>query len=787
MRGTSITPKNFARSLAVIAAAYAGLGGLLSFLGWVSGVYRLTDWSGGGISMKANAALATTVTAIALLLIMLSPSQRLTARVLGAFVAVIGALTLLEHITSVSLGIDTWLFHEPAGAAATAAPGRMGPPAAASFLALGLAIGFSTGALRARRVSVVLALAVLAIATLSLSGYLYGAQAMYTVPRLTGIALQTVSLLLALSIALIAYHADLQPMRTLCEDSNAGVLARRLVPLAIVVPLGLGWLRLQGQDAGLYDLAFGTALRSLVEVGLLVSILWACLQAIRARDLSHHRALSRERESERRLAETLESINDGFVAFDAAWRFTFVNAEAEHLLGRPRGELLGNEVWELFPQAVGSELHAQLHRAARERVSLEVEASSPRGDDRRFMNRIYPSPDGGLSVYFHDITDRVRAEEVLREADRRKDEFLATLAHELRNPLAPIRNAARVLLTQDLPQSRQQWAAEMIGRQVKHMARLLDDLMDVSRIARNRLELRLEWIELAPVVQSALEASRPAIDQAGHDLRVTLPAEPVYLDADAVRLTQVVSNLLNNAGKYTEDRGIIELIVELAPRDVLIRVRDNGIGISPEIRPQLFEMFAQASSHISRAQGGLGIGLALARGIVELHGGSIEVESAGERMGSEFTVRLPRLVGVEDAAEVPAQSELKSSQSLRVLVVDDLPDNADSLAALLETMGHRVDVVYGGADAFDKAAAVHPDVVFLDLGMPEIDGFEVCRRLRATPWGRALCLIALTGWGQAEDRRRTQEHGFDHHLVKPIDPLMLRDLVAQLPRATASL
>jgi PAS domain S-box-containing protein len=695
-------------------------------------------------------------------------------------------LTLLEHLTSISFGIDTLLFDELPGAAGTAAPGRMGPPAAASFLCLGLAIALSTGTLRARRASLVLGLVVLAIATLSFSGYLYGAQAMYTLPRLTGIALQTVSMLLALSIAVIAYHPDLQPMKTLWEDSNAGVLARRLVPLAFIVPLGLGWLRLRGQEAGLYDVAFGSALRSVAEVALLVWILWACLQAIRARDLSYHRSLERERESERRIAETLESINDGFVAFDAAWRFTFANAEAENLLGHSRGELLGNTVWQLFPELLGTELYAQLHRAARERISLEVEAPNPRDDARRFMYRIYPAPDGGLSVYFQDITDRARAEEALRDADRRKDEFLATLAHELRNPLAPIRNAARVLLTPDLPQSRQQWAAEMIGRQVRHMARLLDELMDVSRIARNRLELRREWVELGPVVHSAVEASRPLIDQAQHDLKVTLPVEPVYVDGDAVRLTQVISNLLNNAAKYTEERGSIDLTVAVEQSHVVIRVRDNGVGIPPELHPRLFEMFTQSSKHTSRAQGGLGIGLALARGIIELHGGEIAAESAGEGMGSEFIVKLPRLLGVGDTAEL-GEGEIKAAQSLRVLVVDDLPDNADSLGALLETMGHAVEVVYGGARALDRAAATHPQVVFLDLGMPDIDGFEVCRQMRAAPWGRSLCIVALTGWGQTEDRRRTHEHGFDYHLVKPVDPLMLRDVLAQLPTSTASI
>jgi signal transduction histidine kinase/ActR/RegA family two-component response regulator len=372
------------------------------------------------------------------------------------------------------------------------------------------------------------------------------------------------------------------------------------------------------------------------------------------------------------------------------------------------------------------------------------------------------------------------SERALREADQRKDEFLALLAHELRNPLAPIRYALSAARKAGCTAKQTLRAEEIIDRQISHMSRLLDDLLDVSRITRGTLELKKCQTGLTPVLDAAIEAARPILETKRHTLALQLPAEPVLIEADPVRLAQVFSNLLINAGKYTDAGGRIELSVEPAIREILVRVRDNGIGISGEMMTRLFTMFSQAEGALARAEGGLGIGLALARGLVELHGGTIVANSAGSNRGSEFIVRLPlsdnsthRDAGRRDAA--PLQRS-----SLRVLVADDNRDSAASCGAFLELCGHHVRTAYSGQDALAVADDFRPDVMLLDIGMPGMDGYEVARRARGTSWGEHTTLIAVTGWGQERDRQRAVAAGFDHHLTKPVDPSALEPLLQQL-------
>ncbi len=363
----------------------------------------------------------------------------------------------------------------------------------------------------------------------------------------------------------------------------------------------------------------------------------------------------------------------------------------------------------------------------------------------------------------------------LSRADRRKDEFLATLAHELRNPLAPLRNSLAILrLPGAAPAA--EGLHEMMERQVTHMVRLVDDLLEISRITRGKIELRKEKVELAAVIRAAIETSQPAIEAAGHQLSVDLPQEPVWLEADPVRLAQVFSNLLNNAAKYTESGGQIRLAARPADGDVVISVCDTGIGIPAEMLPKVFEMFTQVNRHLKRAQGGLGIGLTLARQLVGMHGGVIEAHSAGAGQGSEFVVRLPV---VATPRPDPAASPLwQPAPRRRVLVVDDNRDAADSLSMLLRFMGLEARVAYDGHAALEAIRADRPAAVLLDLGMPGIDGFEVARRVRRDPELRDVMLVALTGWGQDEDHRRSQEAGFDHHLVKPVDQALLGEILA---------
>lgn len=373
--------------------------------------------------------------------------------------------------------------------------------------------------------------------------------------------------------------------------------------------------------------------------------------------------------------------------------------------------------------------------------------------------------------------------EALKEADRRKDEFLATLAHELRNPLAPVRAAVGFLHQQGLDNSQFEWARDVIDRQTRAMTRLVNDLMDVSRINQGKVELKRELVDLANVVQGAIETSRPLIESMAHELTVTLPPNPhsVVVDADPTRLEQVFLNLLNNAAKYTERGGRIHLRAEVQGSDVVVSVTDTGIGIAAHKLPTIFEMFSQVEGALFRSQGGLGIGLCLVKRLVELHGGSVEARSDGLGKGCEFLVRLP--IAVEQTS-APNPSDLTDSVpttfDLRILVVDDNTDAAESLARLLKAMGNSVRTAHDGEEAVAAAMAFMPHVVLCDIGLPKLDGCEACRRMKEQAWSDKMILVAVTGWGQEDVRRRAREAGFDHHMVKPVDAQALMTLLAEL-------
>jgi signal transduction histidine kinase len=356
----------------------------------------------------------------------------------------------------------------------------------------------------------------------------------------------------------------------------------------------------------------------------------------------------------------------------------------------------------------------------------------------------------------------------LREADRRKDEFLAMLAHELRNPLAPIRNGLEILRIADGDRAAVERTRGMMARQVDHLARLVDDLLDVSRITRGKAELRMAAVDLGAVLSRAAEATRPLIDARGHRLIVTHPGRPVWATADVARMTQVVGNLLTNAAKYSEEGARIDLSLEESNGDAVIRVRDTGLGIPREMLPRVFELFTQINRTLDRAEGGLGIGLTLVRSLVEMHGGSVSAHSDGIGKGSEFTVRIPRLKG-GGAAEGVAPSVPAPAAARRVLIVDDNVDAGDSLAELLRLGGHTVEVARSGPLGIAAARCFRPEVALLDIGLPGMSGYELAARLKAEPVGAGLMLVALTGYGQEDDRKRSAEAGFDHHLTKPAD------------------
>jgi CheY-like chemotaxis protein len=373
------------------------------------------------------------------------------------------------------------------------------------------------------------------------------------------------------------------------------------------------------------------------------------------------------------------------------------------------------------------------------------------------------------------------------EADARKNEFLAMLAHELRNPMAPIRNAVAILRAPDLNSSQRGWGLDVIERQVHQLVRLVDDLLDVSRITSGKIQLKLQPVRIAEVVAAAVETSRPLIESLRHELRLEISVEPLVVSGDFARLTQVFANLLNNAAKYTEPGGRIVLTLARSADEAVVRVTDTGIGIRPESLASIFELFAQADRTLDRAQGGLGVGLTLVQRLVELHGGSVLATSAGAGQGAEFTVSLPLRATIQDPqAEPGARAHDTAAVGCRILVVDDNVDSAQTLATLLRMEGHQTEVAYDGPSALAQVQKMDPDVIFLDIGLPGMSGFQVARELRARPQPRGVALIAVTGYGQPADRQHALDAGFDHHLVKPVDLNVVRELLERLRRETGA-
>lgn len=463
----------------------------------------------------------------------------------------------------------------------------------------------------------------------------------------------------------------------------------------------------------------------------------------------------------------------------AGFRWEYVNAAAARVLRRPTSEIIGRPVRDFLGGAsLEPGLLARAVEALRSHTTVQFESWVDAAGGRRWF-QVIASPYGeGLAVWFSDVTGRKRQEEALREADRRKDEFLATLAHELRNPLAPIRQAALIAKAEAATEKQKRWGLEVIDRQVGHMAMLLDDLLDVSRITRGKLELRKSVVALPKVVDAALEAARPLTESRQQQLEVELPQAPLWLDGDSMRLAQVLSNLLTNAAKYTQPQGRITVAARRERDEAVIEVRDNGRGIPAEALERIFEMFTQVRGQDGGGAAGLGIGLALARGLVELHGGKLSAASPGLGLGSTFTVRLP--LAKQPPAEAGARApSTRNGRRRRVLVADDNRDAAESLADLLRMEGHEVSVAFDGLQALQEFGRFGPEVALLDIGMPGLTGNEVATAIRGRPEGAGTMLVAITGWGQERDREAARQAGFDFHFTKPVDPTQVLDLLDQ--------
>ena len=1019
---------------------YAAAGGVATLLGWILHVPRLAAWNGHAISMKANAAVCAVAAGCALVGLALGGPRRVV-RALALMTLAIGVTTLFEHVTGLNTGIDTLLFDEAPGAPATAAPGRMGPPAATSFSITAVALLLAVGGPRMRRAASALALVPLAIAALAMVGYAFGASQLFAVTRFTGIALQTATFIAALAIGLMAAVPEHGLVASLRRDDPGGVLLRRLIAPLTLLPVILGFARLVGERDGLYDTAFGTAARTVIEAALLVGLTWwtahgVSRQARAARDAEQAmREATRDKdESSRRLAILAEAsrafsaaspqiarvteaigsqvaavfggscslsllsasgdilepvfvfheddrvrnaleemlrrapvrIGEGvsgrvaqsgqsalipdveqrlpsltkpeyadylsrhpirsllIVPLRAAGTVIGVLGTARYEAGRPYTDADRALLEEMGGRAALAIENAQLYE--RERISREraeraadrlrrlhdltsaLERAATTGEvagivvdagraavgaaasfawlfseDQRTLHLVaslgfegprldafreipfdadvplcaairsgrplmfgsldemesqFPalgradgstpfkawaalplmagaSGIGGVSLSFAEqrlfasedremlegmaaqaslAVERCRlfeAEKAARAraelADRRKDEFLAMLGHELRNPLAPISTALQLMrFRQDGVALRERM---IIERQVRHLERLVDDLLDISRITRGQIDLKRVPVEMSDIVTKAIEQVEPLLEQRSHKLVISVPRERLTVDGDPVRLAQVISNLLTNAAKYTEPGGEIHLSAAREGAAVVVRVRDTGVGIAPVLLPHVFDLFTQAPQTLARSQGGLGLGLAIVRRLVELHGGRVEAHSDGPGTGSTFLVALPCSDG-RVFADAVAAAETRPARDRaggrRILVVDDNEDAADTLAEALSDQGYDVRVAVDGPRALAAAAEFGPDVVLLDIGLPVMDGYEVARQLRQRTEPRPPRLLAVTGYGQEKDRALATAAGFDDHIVKPVDLDDLFARLAKLPPAVAS-
>ncbi|HEV2441132.1 MAG TPA: PAS domain S-box protein, partial [Steroidobacteraceae bacterium] len=484
------------------------------------------------------------------------------------------------------------------------------------------------------------------------------------------------------------------------------------------------------------------------------------------------------------LAAIVESSDDAIASKTLDGIVTSWNPAASRLFGYAPAEIIGKPITTVIPpelQAEEVDILARLRRGQRVEHFETVRVAK---DGRRIDVSLTISPirseDGeviGASKIVRDITERKRGERVLREADRQKDEFLATLAHELRNPLAPICAAAELLKHAKTLAPELRAATAILERQARHMTHLVDDLLDMSRITSGRIRLQPEPVELTDLLKGVIETYRQSAETARHQVSFAASGAPVHVSGDRIRLTQVVSNILHNAVKYTPPGGRIDLALHTHNRQAIITVRDNGLGIPPEMLEHIFEPFAQLDRSYERADGGLGIGLTLAKRLIELHQGRIEARSSGRGKGTEFVIQLPVVAAAPAKPASAPQKHAEFGGSCRVLIADDNHDAAVSLSMLLQSMGHDTRVVHDGIEALEEAEIFHPDVVLLDIGMPRLDGYETARRIASRPWATATQIVAVTGWGQETDRQRAKEAGFHRHLVKPVDLDALRELI----------
>lgn len=534
-----------------------------------------------------------------------------------------------------------------------------------------------------------------------------------------------------------------------------------------------------------------------ITISLVCNALHAALRTLEqseAKAVQHVQDIERRDQALRDAQQQLHLITDTMSALVSRCtidlKYSWVSKPYADWLHRSRSEIIGAPIEQTLGKQAFDVLQPYYQRTLNgETVRFELEVDF-QTIGPRWVNCVYTptfgadgNPDGWVGVVI-DIDTQKRSEEALRTTDRHKDTFLAVLAHELRNPLAPMRNALELLKRSEGNPAVDKRARATIDRQLSHMVRLVDDLLDLSRINSDKLQLQKQPVALSEVVSQAVETVRPLIFESRHELSIDLPSEPLQLNADTVRLSQAFANLLNNACKYTDPGGRISLSASREDGHVLVSIRDNGVGIPSDLSPKIFEMFTQANHTLERQHGGLGIGLALVKRLVEMHEGEVSAGANPAGQGSEFLVKLPLMTfpKQKESADHYTTSPREADAPLRILVVDDNQDSAETLSMLLELMGNEISVAYDGEQALAMANTEKPDVVLLDIGLPKMNGYDVAREIRRTPWGGDPILVAVTGWGQTEDKELSREAGFDHHLVKPVDHDQLLKLMQRRKR-----
>ena len=765
--------------VAQLAGAYALTAALLALAGWTFEIRRLTSWDGGASQMPNNAIAIASAGAA---LILWSLGRTRASTILGCFAAAIGAATLFQHLTGINLGIDTLVLHREWGQKGTVAPGRMGLPSSTALLIIGVAI-----VLR-RRFAVTGGLLTIVISLLSLTGFIFRADPLYAIPRFTSIALQTATMLLALGIGLVALVPDRQPMSLMRGNSGAALLVRRTLPAIVLVPLLLGWLRMRGQEAGLFDTAFGTAALVLTLIILFATLLWWSAAAIAA----HETALRVSEQKFERLfrkaafGAALARLPDGV--------FVDINEAFEQMFGFSRDEIIGKTTVELGinrQAAIRTELIDDLRRGGVIR-NQEITLYTKAGEARAFLNNVTVVDIDGephLLSTIQDITERQaaaeslrRSAEALRTADRMKDEFLATLSHELRTPLTAIIGWSHLLLNAELDKHEQNVALEAIRSSAKAQSQLTEDILDVSRITTGKLRLRREHADVAKVIEAAVATVRPAAEAKRIPIRVTLDraVPPLFIDPD--RIQQVVWNLLSNSIKFSAAGTPVEVRLRAEGDEAVIDVIDRGPGIKRDFLPFVFERFRQGDSSSSRAYAGMGIGLALAKDLVELHGGRIEAQSE-EGQGSHFTVRLHVPAAGTQTVERRRGDSGALLEGVRVLYVDDREDARLLIATMLRQHGAEVRTCQSTGDALACIGNEDPDVIITDLAMPDRDGYDLLASIRADDRYKRLPVIALTAQGRVDEEARAVAAGFETFLRKPIEST---ELAAAVDRAILS-